>query len=155
MPAVSQTAQIEVRAPAQAAFAVVERDILAVDDDPDRMTGHRPLVAGPLREGFRWQQTLVHERRVCRTDWLVAELRPPFVLEQTMEHLCTVSRREVLGGERWELEECSDGTTLVTLRAWHLIPGLRGWMRRLVGHPGFGISLKKRLAYVQFEAERG
>jgi hypothetical protein len=94
VPKVSQTAKIEVRALAQSAFAVVERDILAVDDEPDRMSGHRPLVAGPLREGFRWQQTLVHERRVCRTDWVVAELRSPWVLEQTMEHLCAVSAEE-------------------------------------------------------------
>jgi hypothetical protein len=157
VPAVTGTAKIEVRAPADAAFAVVARDILAVKDDPAAMGGHRPLVDGPLREGFRWQQTVVHERKVCRTDWLVTKVKPPWLLEQTMEHLCAVARRELFGGERWELEVARDGSTVVTLRSWWEKPGVGGWLEKIRGlvlGSGFDLSLKKRLAYVQFEAEK-
>jgi hypothetical protein len=157
MPAIALKAKIDVRAPADAAFAVIARDILAVKDDPDAMEGHRPLADGPLRQGFRWRQTLVHERKVCRTDWLVTELRPPWLLEQSMEHLCAVARRELFGGERWELEVAGDGSTVVTLRSWWQRPGLDGWLEKIVGlvtGNWKNVSLKKRLAYVQFEAER-
>jgi hypothetical protein len=157
MPAITRTAKIEVRAPAEAAFAVVARDILAVKDDPDAMEGHRPLADGPLRKGFRWRQTVVHERKVCRSDWIVTELKPPWLLEQTMEHLCAVARRDVFGGERWELEVGSDGATVVTLRSWWHKPGLDGWLEKISGvvlGNWTNVSLKKRLAYVQFEAEK-
>jgi hypothetical protein len=157
VPAVTRTAKVDVRAPADAAFAVVARDILAAKDDPDAMEGHQPLVDGPLREGFRWQQTVVHERKVCRTDWLVTEVKPPWLLEQSMEHLCAVARRELFGGERWELEVASDGSTVVTLRSWWDKPGLAGWLEKLSGlvvGDGTIVSLKKRLAYVQFKAEK-
>jgi hypothetical protein len=83
VPAIHQTAEIEVRASPSAAFAVVAGDILAVSDDPDAMARHRPLDAGPLREGFRWQQTIVHDRLFCRSDWVVMELREARMLEQT------------------------------------------------------------------------
>jgi hypothetical protein len=61
------------------------------------------------------------------------------------------------GGERWELEETGDGTTLVTLRAWRQRAGLGGWLERLFASSddAAGISLRKQLAYVQFRAERG
>ena len=157
VPAITRTAKIEVRAPADAAFAVVTRDIVAVDDDPESMQGHRPLMDGPVREGFRWRQTLVHERKMCRTDWLVTEVKPPWRLEQSMEHLCAVARRELFGGECWELEVASDGSTLVTLRSWWQKPGLRGWLEKIAGlvlGNGSDVSLKRRLAYVQFEAEK-
>jgi hypothetical protein len=158
MPTVTHSAKIDVQASADAAFAVVTHDILAVDDDRDSMIGHRPISDGPLREGFRWQQTVVHERKVCRADWVVTELKPPWVLEQTMEHLCAVARREVFGGERWELEVAGDGSTHVTLRSWRLRPGVEGWLAK-IGAAAVAdattLSLKKRLAYVQFRAERG
>ena len=158
MPTLTHTAQIDVRAPAAVAFDVVERGILAVVDDPDSMSGHRPVDTGRLREGFRWQQTLVHERRVCRTDWVVARLDAPRLLEQTMEHLCAVSMREVLGGERWELEGDGEGGTTVSLTAWRVAPGLDGWFQRLFGdrqRRAVGLSIRRRLAHVQFAAERG
>ena len=157
VPAVSHRARIDVRASADAAFAVVAADLLATDDDRDAMVGHRPLQDGPLREGFRWQQTIVHDRKVCRTDWVVTQLRPPWLLEQTMEQLCAVSRRELLGGERWELEVAGDGSTLVTLCAWRLCPGLEGWLQKIRGagpRNEASLSLSKRLAHVQFTAER-
>jgi hypothetical protein len=154
---ISHTAHIEVHAPAEAAFAVVAGDILAVEDDPAGWTGHRPIDDGPLRVGFRWQQTIVHERSVCRTDWIVTELREPWVLEQAMEHLCVAARREVRGGERWQFEEAGDGSTLVTLRAWRRRAGRLGWIERLFRSRDRAaeLSLMKRLAYVQFRAERG
>lgn len=120
------------------------------------MVGHRPLADGPLREGFRWQQTIVHDRKVCRTDWVVTEVKPPWLLEQTMEHLCAISGREVFGGERWELEVGGDGSTVVTLHAWRLSLGVGGWLQKILGSGNeTNLSLEKRLAYVQFDAERG
>ena len=157
MTEISRTAEIEVRAPAQAAFDVVAAEILAIEDDPAEWTGRRPIDEGPLRVGFRWQQTIVHDGSVCRTDWIVTELREPCVLEQTMEHLCVARRREVMGGERWQFEETGDGLTVVTLRAWQTWPGLRGRFGRLFAprDDAAGFSLRKRLAHVRFRAERG
>ena len=140
---ISRAAEIEVCAPAQAAFDIVAADILTDE--------------APLRVGFHWQQTIVHERSVCRTDWIVTELREPYVLEQTMGHLCLARRREAMGGERWQFEETPDGVTVVSLRAWHSWPGMRGRLERLFSHRhgAAGLSLRKRLASVQFRAERG
>jgi hypothetical protein len=146
-----------VRAPAAAAFAIVAGDVLKANEDPDAMARHRPLDVGPLRQGFRWQQTVVHERLVCRTDWAVIEVEEPRVLEQTSTHLCAVARKVLDGGERWEFAEGDDGSTRVTLRSWRDKPGLRGWLQKMLGS-GLSrhtdLSLRKRLAYVQFQAER-
>jgi hypothetical protein len=154
--AISRTAEIEVRAHAQAAFDIVAAEILAIDDHPSGWTGHRPIDEGPLRVGFRWQKAIAHDGSVCRTDWIVTELREPWVLEQTMEHLCLARGRAVMGGERWQFEETGDGLTVVTLRAWQASPGLRGRLGRLLApRDAAGFSLRKRLASVQFRAERG
>jgi hypothetical protein len=151
---ISRTAEIEVRAPAQAAFDIVAAEIPAVEADP---AGHRPFDEGPLRVGFRWQQTVVHDSSVCRTGWIVTELREPCVLEKATEHLCVARRREVMGGERWHFEETGNGLTVVTLRAWHTWPGLRGRLARLFAprEEVAGLSLAKRLTHVRFRAERG
>lgn len=99
----------------------------------------------------------MHDRVVCRTDWIVTELREPWVLEQALEHLCMATRREILGGERWQFEEAADGSTLVTLRAWRRRDGLGGWLERVLASrdDATDFSLRKRLASVQFRAERG
>jgi hypothetical protein len=141
MTEIAHTAEIEVRAPAEAAFAVVAEDILA----------------GPLRVGFRWHETVVHDCSVCRTDWIVTELREPFVLEKTMGHLCFAARRDFMGGERWQFEERGRDSTRITLRAWRRPGGLGGWLERLFASRDHAtlLSLRKRLAYVQLRAERG
>jgi hypothetical protein len=149
---IAHSAEIEVRAPAEAAFAVVAGDILGVEGD-DLC---RPIDDGPLRVGFRWLQTVVHDSSMCRAGWIVTELREPWVLEQAMEHVCAEPRRELQGGERWQFEE-RGGSTLVTLRSWYRRTGPRAWLGRLVTsrHDPTGISLGQRLAYVQFRAEHG
>jgi hypothetical protein len=154
---VTHSAEIEVRAPAEAAFAVLAEDIVAVEDDSVEMTTHWPIDQGSLRVGLCWQQITVHERAVRRTGWVVTELREPYVLEQAMAGLCGAARQEVIGGERWELEETSDGTTIVTLRSWRERPGLGGWLESLFASPddATGVALRKRLAAVQLRAERG
>ena len=68
MPSLTHSATLDVRAPADVAFAVIARDMVKADDDPDAMTGHRPLDDGPLREGFRWRQRVIHNRKECSTD---------------------------------------------------------------------------------------
>jgi hypothetical protein len=156
MAVIQHRERIDVRAPAARAFAVISRDIVAVDDDQDAMTGHRPLVPGPLRKGFRWRQRVVHNRKRCRVDWLVTRLEPGRLLEQTMEHYCADLERETRGGERWELAELDDGSTQVTLFAWRIAPGLGGWLQKLLGSrltTLMAVELRRRLAYVQFTAE--
>jgi hypothetical protein len=157
VPAVHRTAEIDVRASPSVAFAVVAADILAVREDGDAMARHRPVDTGPLRKGFRWQQTIVHDRLVCRSDWTVTTLEDSRLLEQSFSHLCAVAQRVVEGGERWEFAERDDGSTQVTLRCWRESPGLTGWLGKIFGPPVTGetnFSLMKRLAYVQFAAER-
>lgn len=84
----------------EVAFDLVAADVMAVADDPDKMVGHRRLTDGPLREGCRWQQTVVHNRKLCHTWWSVTEAVRPRVLEQTMRHFCADAERELQGGER-------------------------------------------------------
>lgn len=157
MARISHKAEIQVRAPVHAVFAVIADHILAGETEQSEMSGHRPIDDGPLRVGFRWQQPIVHDRVTCRSDRVVTELREPYVLEQLMEHVCLARRREVTGGERWQFEETGDGTTVVTLRAWQSWPGVRGWLGPLFSprDDAAGLSLRKRLAHVQFRAERG
>jgi hypothetical protein len=157
VPAIEQKAEIDVRAPAAAAFAIVAGDVLKTEDDPDLMAGHRPIHAGPLRNGFHWQQTVVHERLVCRTDWVVTAVEEPRLLEQTSSHLCAVAKSVLAGGERWEFDESEDGSTRVTLCSWRERQGLGGWLEKIFGSrmsTSLDVSLRKRLAHVQFKAER-
>jgi hypothetical protein len=53
VPAIQHKAEIDVRAPAVAALAIVAGDVLKANDDPEAMARHWPLDAGPLRRGFR------------------------------------------------------------------------------------------------------
>jgi hypothetical protein len=156
MPLIHHEEKIDVRAPADAAFAVVARDVAKASEDPNAMTGSRPLDEGPLRPGFRWCQTVVHNRKLCRTDWVVTRLEPAQVLEQDMRHYCADLQRATRGGERWGFAERPDGSTLVTLHAWRLVPGVRGWLQKLLGSGDAltSVQLRRRLAYVQFAAER-
>jgi hypothetical protein len=155
VPEIQDSAEIEVRAPAAVAFEVIASDLQNVLDEPDSMTGHRPVDGGPMRKGFRWRQWIVHERRRCMSDWVVTSVEPPFHLQQSMWHFCAVAKNQVTGGERWDLTEQDDGSTLVSLRAWTSREGLTGWLEKLLGGGGGrSLSLRKRLAYVQFEAER-
>jgi hypothetical protein len=133
---ISHTAQIEVRAPADAAFAAIAEDILAAQ---------RPIDDGPLRVGFRWA--------VSRTGWIVTELREPWVLE----HRCLAVPDRMVGGERWQLDETGDGSTIVSLRAWCRREGVRGWLEHLFASPGdaMGVPLRARLASVRLRAEQG
>jgi hypothetical protein len=156
MPAISYQASIDVRAPAEVTFAILAGDIVATRDDPNAIGGQRPLVEGPLRDGFVWQQTYVHNRHVCRTYWTISELHAGRALTQSMHHLCMDSGRETRGGERWEIAEADEGSTVVTLSAWRLRPGLAGWVEKLfdsrIRTTGL-ISLRIRLSAVQFRAE--
>jgi hypothetical protein len=158
VPEIHETAEIEVRAPAAVAFEVIAGDLLKVVDEPDAMAGHRPADHGPLRNGFRWRQWIVHERRRCLSEWVVTSVEPPSHLQQSMWHFCAVSKSQVFGGERWDFADRGDGLTVVTLRAWTVREGLDGWLQKLLTWRretgARNLSLWKRLAYLQFEAER-
>jgi len=157
MPELHKSAEIEVRAPASVAFEVIAGDLLEVVDDPGAMSGHRPADGGPLRRGFRWRQWVVHERQHCLSDWVVTSVESPFHLEQSMWHFCAVSKSQTFGGERWELMERGEGSTLVSLRSWIVRDGPGGWLQKLLtggcDSEARDLSLRRRLAYVQFKAE--
>jgi hypothetical protein len=156
-PSLTHSATLDVRAPADVAFAVIARDMVKIDDDPDAMTGHRPLDDGPLREGFRWRQRVIHNRKECSTEWVVTELEFGRMLAQTMRHFCADVGSEARGGERWEFAQRDDGWTVVTLSTWRLRRGLKGWLEKVFGSgitPTVTTSIQRRLAVVQFEAER-
>ncbi len=157
MPRLHHSAEIEVRAPAAAAFAIVERDILAVNDEPGAISGHRPMSEGALRQGFRWQQWGMHERHACFTQWRITAVERARLLEQESWHFCAVEQTDSYGGERWDFAERGDGTTVVTLSAWRAHPGIAGWLEKLLGDSGARLaaySIRRRLNFVQFEAER-
>jgi hypothetical protein len=86
---------------------------------------------------------------------VVSALDAGRLLEQSFSHYCADSERETLGRDRWEFADRADGSTVVTLSSWRRRHGLGGWLRRLVAADETArIELRKRLAYVQFEAER-
>ena len=157
MPKIRHSDNIKVNAAIEVAFDLVAGDVMAVDDDPDKMTGHRPLTDGPLRQGFQWQQRVVHNRKLCHTWWSVSEMARPRVLEQTMVHFCADAESKVHGGERWEFHVGDDGSTRVELCSWRSSRGLAGWIYKVLQERAGSddtLSIKRRLAYVQFEAER-
>jgi hypothetical protein len=74
-----------------------------------------------------------------------------------MQHYCADAEREMRARERWEFAERGDGTTQVTLHWWRDAPGLTGWLQKLLGNDAEPITraeLRRRLAHVQFTAER-
>jgi hypothetical protein len=140
MPKIRHSAKIAVNAAAEVVFDVVAADLLAVDDDPDAMVGHRPLHSGPLREGFRWQQRIVHNRHVCRSDWCVTEVALPRVIEQTMVHFCADAQREVRKRTlEWDL--VAAGNWDAAARAWAKL------------HPVSAARLRKRCDEAEPEAQ--
>jgi hypothetical protein len=155
MPALKQTETIDVRAPAQVAYDVVAGDLLKVVDGPGAMVSRRPLDEGPLRVGFRFGTTVVHNRKLCVSKIEISELDAGRIVAQSFSHYCADAERETLGGDRWEFGDGADGCTVVTLSSWRQRRGLRGWLLKLFGSDEAArLELRKRLAYVQFESER-
>jgi hypothetical protein len=155
MPALKQTETIDVRAPAQVAYDVVAGDLLEVVDGPDAMVSRRPLDDGPLRVGFRFGSTVVHNRKLCVSKLQISDLDAGRLVEQSFSHYCADAERETRGGDRWEFADGADGATVVTLSSWRQRHGLAGWLLKLFGSDETArTALRKRLAYVQFEAER-
>jgi hypothetical protein len=71
-----------------------------------------------------------------------------------MNHFCADSSKESKGGDRWEFRE-ADESTDVTLIAWKERPGIGGLLLNWLGDKQSSkMSVKIRLNYVQFEAER-
>jgi hypothetical protein len=100
---------------------------------------------------------MAHDGRRCTTDWVVMDLDAPHVLDQRMSHLCAVNRNVVEGGERWELKPSSDESTTVTLSYWRPSSDLFEYLASFVRSrrsDATAVSLRKRLAYLQFETER-
>jgi hypothetical protein len=145
---------IHVAAPATVIYDLLTEQLAETKDDPKAITKQKPLDEGPVRPGFSYEQTVVHSRQVCRSEWTITRAERPSVLEETMDHFCAVVSKESKGGDRWELRE-ADGSTYVTLTAWKERPGIGGLLLKLFGdEQSSTMSVKRRLNYVQFEAER-
>ena len=145
---------IDVAAPATVIYDLLTEELAVPRDDPKAMTKRRPLDDGPVRPGFRYEATVVHNRHLCRSEWTVTRAERPNVLEETMDHFCAEASKKVTGGDRWELRE-ADGLTYVTLTAWKDRPGIGGLLIKWFGdHQVSKMGVKTRLAYAQFEAER-
>jgi hypothetical protein len=154
MPTLTTKDSIEVRAPVTLIYDLLTEDLLTPSDNPESMTKRRPLDEGPVRPGFRYEQTVIHNRHTCRSEWTVTRADRPGVIEETREHFCAEASKELKGGDRWELRDL-DGSTFVTLTAWTHRPGIGGLILKWLGdHSVSKMGVKRRLAYVQFEAER-
>jgi hypothetical protein len=151
-----RSVDIEIRAQPAIAFAIVTSEVAQTVGARDAIEEHHPLTEGPVRPGFRWRQTLVHERHRCSMDWTVRHADQPSRFEQSYEHHCTVTDRRSTGGEAWTFVQRAD-TTLVTLTTWRERSLLTTPIRILLAGglaPGEHTSLRQRLSYVQFQAER-
>jgi hypothetical protein len=134
---------------------VITGDLLEATDGSGSMTSHRPLDDGPLRPGFRFETTVVHNRMLCLSAGEITAIEAGRMLEQSIDHYCADSERVTHAGERWELAELPEGSTIVTLSLWRRRPGLSGWVQKLLGtDEATRQSLRKRLAFLQYEAER-
>ena len=153
MPTVETSSSIDVRGTAEAAFRVVESDLLVIVDDPRSMGKQRPLASGPLRAGFRWEQTVIHERRLCRSEWLITKFERARILEQELHHVCAVRDVEVTGRERWEFDTIDPALTVVTLRSWRTVRGLGAWLSRIGWKVVDDFAVRRRLLAVQYRAE--
>jgi hypothetical protein len=155
MPRLKRTESIDVRAPARVAYDVVAGDLLKVVDGPDAMVSRRPLDEGPLRVGFRFGATVVHNRKLCVSKQEISELEAGRLIEQSFSHYCADAERETRGGDRWEFADAADRSAVVTLSSSRQRHGVGWWLCKLFGSDGADrMELRKRLAYVQFEAER-
>jgi hypothetical protein len=145
---------IHVAAPATVIYDLLTEELAATNDDPKAMTKRRPLDEGPVRPGFRYESTVVHNRHVCRSEWTITRAERPSVLEETMDHFCAEASKESKGGDRWELRE-ANGSTYVTLTVWKERTGIGGLLLKWFGDKQSSrMSVKMRLNYAQFEAER-
>ncbi|MEA2433310.1 MAG: hypothetical protein QOG54_767 [Actinomycetota bacterium] len=150
-------ATIDVQTPPAVPFDVVAGNLEKPVEKPDSWQTLKPLVEGPVRRGFKYRQTIVHNRNQCYSDWEITQAERPTVIEQTLSHHCMEAQGRVLtGGERWEFLPNGDGTTLVSLTSWTDLQGFNGWLQKFFGpkQESREFTLRKRLAYTQFEAER-
>jgi hypothetical protein len=155
MARISVKDNIHVAAPATVIYDLLTEELAATNDDPKAMTKRRPLDEGPVRAGFRYEATVVHNRHLCRSEWTVTRSERPSVLEETMDHFCADASKTVKGGDRWELRDANGVATYVTLTAWKDRPGMGGLLIKWFGDRSVSkTGVKTRLAYVQFEAER-
>jgi hypothetical protein len=146
---------IQVVAPAAVIYDLLTEQLAETKDDPESMVKRRPLDAGPVTSGFRYEMTVVHDRHLCRSEWTITRAERPTVVEEVMDHFCAAASRPLKGGDRWELRAAGGGGTHVTLTAWYDRPGLAVLLIKWFGDKSVSkSSVKRRLAYVQFEAER-
>ena len=152
---ISVTDGIQVAAPATVIYDLLAEQLSETNDDPQSMVKRRPLDAGPVAPGYRYESTVVHNRHLCRSEGTVTRAERPRVLEETMDHYCADASRTVKGGDRWELRGVGGGATEVSLTAWKDRSGVGGlFVKWLANRSVSKISIQRRLAYVQFEAER-
>ena len=152
------SAEIEIDAPARIPFGIVTSDITEADGSPTDAVEHHPLTRGPALPGFRWTQTVVHDRVRCHVDWMVTRREDPTLFEQAADHQCMATGQEATGRERWTFDELDGGrTTRVKLTVWQsqsVLDTPPGWLFR-VGLGAVGRqSLRRRLAYLQYESEK-
>ena len=142
MPAVTQTETIDVRAPAHIAYDVVAGDLLRVSGSPDSLISRRPFDEGPLQPGFRFEATVVHNRKLCLSAQEITAIEAGRMLEQSINHYCADAERTTHAGERWKFDERPDGSTVVTLSFSR--PGR--WLQKLLAKDDVTrTSLRKRL----------
>lgn len=156
MASLKTSVDIEIRTKPDIPFGIVTSEVAQTVGAGDAIEEHHPLTDGPVQPGFRWRQTIVHERHRCSMDWTVRYADQPSRFEQSYEHHCTVTDRRSTGGEGWTFVERGD-TTLVTLTTWRERSLLTTPIRVLLARglaPGEHTSLRHRLSYLQFEAER-
>jgi hypothetical protein len=156
MPTVSLKETVQINASATVIYDLITEHVSLTVDQPEAVVKQRPLDEGPVRAGFRYETTVVHNRHLCGSKWTVTRAERPYVLEQTMVHTCAEASKTITGGDRWELnEEPTGASTLVTLISWKTRPGLDGLIKKLFGDRSVSrTNLKVRLNSAQFESER-
>ena len=156
MPTVSLKESVQINAPAAVIYELITEHVSLTVDEPEAIVKQRPLDEGPIRPGFRYETTMVHNRHLCGSKWTVTRAEPPYVLEQTMVHTCAEASKTITGGDRWELSEDPSGSsTLAILTVWKTRPGLDGLIKKLLADRSVSrTNLKVRLNSAQFESER-
>ena len=144
----TEQASVQIDAPMETVFDLLVEDRTDFSQN-DEVRWREAISEGPVRVGYCYKSTFVHQRHECVMHIRVTEFEPGRILEEDFFHSCAVEGRTVRGTSRFELLPHGEGTTLVmTVR--RRVSGVAGLLMSLLGS---NCSSRMKLEYIRSRAE--